>query len=138
MELDGVIRYLSRERVLKILRVGCKYTQTQPNFFIALAFVSTKTIQRFNKQYRHIDTPTDVLSFGYKKPKGNKEKYFLGEMMITPTIARKQAKIQGHSLKKELEFLIIHGFLHLRGYDHKTTKEAKTMFRLHNTIAQSL
>lgn len=139
MELDGLSRYLAQERVLKLLKNGCRYTRNKPNFFIAFSIVDAKTIRIFNKRYRNMDTPTDVLSFGYAKtPKKVDEKIFLGEIMIAPAIARKQAKKQSHTLQYELEFLIVHGFLHLLGYDHETQKEARVMFRLQKMIAQSL
>ena len=84
---------------------------------IGLVFVGTKAIRTLNRKYRRKDRPTDVLSFRIGK-KGADEKFYLGDIVISVPAAAKQARNGRHSLERELEVLVLHGFLHLAGYDH--------------------
>jgi probable rRNA maturation factor len=84
---------------------------------IVLVFVGTKAIRTLNRKYRRKDRPTDVLSFRIGK-KGADGKFYLGDIVISVPVAAKQARAGGHSLERELEVLVLHGFLHLAGYDH--------------------
>ena len=79
-----------------------------------IAFVSDKNIHKLNKQFRNVDKPTDVLSF----PAG--EETNLGDIAISIETAAAQAKENGLSFETELAQLILHGLLHLCGYDHET------------------
>ncbi len=93
-----------------------------------------------NKRLKHLikptgkkNKPTDVLSFDPIEPDD------LGELVLCPSVLRKQAK--EHKLKYEIElgYMVIHGVLHLLGYDHeKTEKEAKKMFRLQDLVFDAL
>ncbi|HOP61575.1 MAG TPA: rRNA maturation RNase YbeY [Candidatus Saccharicenans sp.] len=84
---------------------------------VVVSFVGPQTMRRLNRQYRHKDKPTDVLSFALKE-KGPDGQYYLGDIIICPEVASRQARKQGHSLTRELEILAIHGFLHLLGFEH--------------------
>ena len=80
-----------------------------------------ETIHRLNKEYRGVDRPTDVLSFpmdeeGYDN-EGNPI-FLLGDIVICLDVAENQAKDFGHSLEREMMYLICHSTLHLLGYDH--------------------
>jgi probable rRNA maturation factor len=91
---------------------------------LSIAFVGPNEIQKLNKKYRKIDKPTDVLSF--EKVSSFKEE--TAEIIICPQIVRENAKESKLSLKKELAKILIHGILHVLGYDHeKSTKEADIM-----------
>lgn len=79
-----------------------------------IAFVSDKNIQELNRQFRNVDKPTDVLSF----PAG--EETNLGDIAISVQTAAAQAKENGLTLEDEIAQLILHGLLHLCGYDHET------------------
>jgi len=84
---------------------------------VALAFVDTRTIKALNHKFLKTNKPTDVLSF----PLGEKcvdGKFYLGDIIICVPQARQQSSRFSHSLERELEFLTIHGFLHLLGFDH--------------------
>jgi len=90
---------------------------------VAIAFVTDSEIARLNKTYRKKNRPTDVLSFpaqpSAKRPNRNK---FLGDIAIAPAVARRYAKKNGRSLQTEICVLILHGLLHLLGYDHETDR----------------
>lgn len=79
-----------------------------------IAFVSDKSIRKLNQQFRNVDKPTDVLSF----PAG--EETNLGDIAISVETAAAQARENGLSFESEIAQLILHGLLHLSGYDHET------------------
>ena len=96
----------------------------------SVIIVDNKRIHEINKEYRGIDRPTDVISFALED---NEEIEFdhyrvLGDIYISIDKVREQAKEYGHSEKRELAFLTVHGFLHLLGYDHMKPEEEKIMF----------
>ena len=81
-----------------------------------IAFVSDKTIRQLNRQFRGIDKPTDVLSF----PADDTDETNLGDIAISVDTASAQAKENGLKFDDEVAQLILHGLLHLCGYDHET------------------
>lgn len=109
--------------------------------YISVTFVDNEFIHNINRDYRHIDRPTDVISFAFLDGDENKDKIFqsnamvvLGEIYISFDKAREQALAYGHSLDRELKFLFVHGLLHLLGYDHMTKEDEKIMFALQEEI----
>lgn len=99
---------------------------------VVLTFVGPRVIRSLNRKYRHKDRPTDVLSFSLKE-KGPDGKFYLGDIIICPEVARRQARRQGHPLLREIEILTIHGFLHLLGFEHfkgMEEEEARARARL--------
>jgi len=96
-------------------KLGRRYKKSGAE--VTLVLVGPRTIQKLNKKYRHRGKPTDVLSFPLNEnsPDG---KFYLGDIVICPAVAKKQAKEKGHSLEREIAILAIHGFLHLIGYEH--------------------
>lgn len=94
-------------------------------------FVDNKTIRDINREYRHIDRETDVISFALED---NEELTFefgrlLGDIYISIEKMKAQAIEYGHSERRECAFLTIHGLLHLLGYDHMTKEEEEIMFK---------
>ena len=96
----------------------------------SIVFIDDEYMHKLNLKYRGIDRTTDVLSFAFED--NNKICYNirqLGEIFVSIPKMRLQAKEYGHSEKRELAFLIVHGILHLLGYDHTLgLKEEKEMF----------
>ena len=97
---------------------------------LSIVLVGPTRIQSLNKKYRSKDRPTDVLAFGQSQkfpviPRGRRE---LGEIIICPRVVRRNAKRFNSTFKKEMARVLIHGALHLFGYDHeKGRKQAKKM-----------
>ena len=81
-----------------------------------IAFVSDKSIRKLNQQFRGIDKATDVLSFPADEP----DELNLGDIAVSVDTAVAQAKESGLSFDDEIAQLILHGLLHLSGYDHET------------------
>lgn len=100
---------------------------------ITLAFVNTKRIRALNKKFLGQDAATDVLSFPVGQ-KGADGKFYLGDILISVSQAFRQCLRQPHGLEAELEDLVIHGFLHLLGYEHgrgieKAEEKARLFWR---------
>lgn len=93
------------------------------NAEISLAFVDNATIHRLNMRYLGHDEPTDVLSF----PLGDSPKSLHGELVIGAEVAREQADSQGHDVQAELALYVIHGLLHLCGYDDHSAADARAI-----------
>jgi probable rRNA maturation factor len=91
---------------------------------ISLAFVDNPTIHTLNKRYLDHDEPTDVLSFPLSEPSAKK---LAGELVIGAEVAQAQARERGHDVQVELALYVIHGLLHLCGFDDKSEPAAAAM-----------
>lgn len=121
-----------------LVQEDCPY-ETQVNLLIT----DDAGIHELNRQYRQVDSPTDVLSFpmiNYERAAdfGAAEEdmdcfdpvsgeLLLGDIIISADKVREQADKYGHSLKREFAFLVAHSMLHLCGYDHMTPEEERVM-----------
>lgn len=106
------------------------------NVLFNIILVNNEEIHQINKQYRGVDRPTDVISFALEDDDTfiETEVRVLGDIYISVDKAIEQAESFGHSFKRELSFLTIHGLLHLLGYDHMTEEDEKKMFGLQELI----
>jgi probable rRNA maturation factor len=84
-------------------------------------------IQQMNRQYRGVDAPTDVLSFPNEPLPGEDEPY-LGDLILSLPYIQRQAEAETHTLSDELSLAVIHGTLHLLGYDHDTPAHQDSMW----------
>jgi len=121
--------------VKKIVRQILKAEGVAPPYEVSLVFTDSETVQQLNRDYRGVDEPTDVLAF-CMLPQQEADSSFalppdgvtrLGEIIISYPQAVEQAKEQGHSPENEMALLIIHGILHLLGYDHEQPEEESKM-----------
>lgn len=121
---------------MKILR-----STRRSDFDLSISFVTDSAIKRLNCRFRGINRPTDVLSFPFSptisKPTTGSPR-LLGDVVISIERARSQSRRLGHALTIELQKLLIHGILHLCGYDHHSLRDARRMDRLEHRIAASL
>ena len=104
--------------------------------YFGIIFVDLKEIQRINKEYRGIDKVTDVISFALEDVSDNihMDMRILGDIYVCIPKMIEQANTYGHSIKRELSFLVVHGLLHLLGYDHMDVQDEKVMFGLQELI----
>lgn len=99
------------------------------NIEFNVIIVDNEYIHKLNKEYRHIDRSTDVITFALEDNEDVKDIYrVLGDIYISLDKAKEQAVEYGHSFKREICFLAVHGFLHLLGYDHMEKEDEKIMF----------
>ena len=119
----------------KVIKSVLKHEHVK-NAYFGIIFVDLKEIQRINKEYRGIDKVTDVISFALEDSIDNinMDMRILGDIYICIPKMMEQASAYGHSMKRELSFLTVHGLLHLLGYDHMNKEEEKEMFGLQELI----
>lgn len=122
---------MSLKLVTCVLREVARFVKEKEDKRVSIAFVSEKEIRALNKQYRKEDCVTDVLSFGLD------EKEILGEIVICYEQAKRQAKEREYTVRNELVFLIVHGMLHLYGYEHGKEKDAVQMFSIQERILKA-
>jgi probable rRNA maturation factor len=91
---------------------------------ISLVFVDNATIHRLNRRYLKHDEPTDVLTFPLSEPESEK---LVGELVIGVEVAWAEAANRGHDVQAELALYVIHGLLHLCGYDDRSRSTTKTI-----------
>ncbi len=103
--------------------------ESKKDWELSIALVEPEEIRKLNRKYRKKDSVTDVLSFFNKNDIIKKEtgQSFLGEVVLCPEKIRKNAQEFDNDFKKELSWALIHGILHLLGYNHKEKEEAREM-----------
>ena len=101
---------LSRAAISSFVHDVLAATRARGVAEVSIAFVSDAQMRRLNRQYRHRDKTTDVLTFPGDRP----------DIVISLDQARRQARSEKHSLATEVRYLILHGVLHALGYDHET------------------
>lgn len=95
---------------------------------VSVILVDNSYIHELNFTYRGVDCSTDVLSFNLQDNlMDGKEDRILGDVVVSVEKAEEQAKTYGHSLRREIAFLSVHGILHLLGYDHETAEAEQEM-----------
>ena len=120
------------EKVLEIAIKKLKLKDIEFN----IIFVDNDYIHKLNKEYRNIDRETDVISFALEDDNSfpTLDTKVLGDIYISIDKAKSQAEEYGHSFKREICFLAVHGFLHINGYDHMTKEYEEVMFGLQEEI----
>lgn len=124
-----------------IIEQALKNLGIEDDVEVSCVLVDDERIHEINREYRHIDRSTDVISFAMED---NDQFYVegmprtLGDIFISVDHAKKQAEEYGHSLRREMCFLFTHGILHLLGYDHMTDEQEKEMFGLQDEILGAL
>lgn len=124
-----------------IIEQALKTLGIEDDVEVSCVLVDDERIHEINREYRHIDRSTDVISFAMED---NDQFYVegmprtLGDIFVSVDHAKKQAEEYGHSLRREMCFLFTHGILHLLGYDHMTDEQEKEMFGLQDEILGAL
>jgi probable rRNA maturation factor len=124
-EYDGVIDIVALYKNIQLMMVHLDIPE--PTDF-SIAFVNDAAIQELNLKFREIDSPTDVLSFPVEEVNPEDNTVYIGDIIISMETAINQANEQSITILDEIHLLIIHGFLHLLGYDHDTEEKKKDMW----------
>lgn len=118
-----------------LLNFAASKEMVEPGSEVSVTFVTDERIHEINREYRDKDRPTDVISFALEEAgEGELEivgadiPRVLGDIIVSTAKAREQANEYNHSFMREVGFLLVHGFLHLLGYDHETEEDEKIMF----------
>ncbi len=123
-----------KRKIIKVIKLVLVYLDIK-NPEISVVFIGRRRMQALNKIYRQQSMPTDILSFTYDYQEG---KLLDGEIFICYNLLVKQAHQYQHSVEEELTKLLVHGLLHLIGYDHQTINQAKLMNKLEGEIINYL
>ena len=110
---------------------------------VSITLTNNDYIHELNREYRGIDRPTDVLSFALNESEepevtGGSDINVLGDLVISVERAEEQAKDFGHSVKREMAFLTVHGMLHLLGYDHMEEADRLEMEKEQRFVMEKL
>lgn len=144
--IENELESLIRKTCIECL----KAEKFQYNVEISILITDNEQIKKMNKEYRDIDNATDVLSFPMTGIKDGKfdtplQPYdfdngnlLLGDIVISFEKACQQANEYGHSIEREVAFLISHGIFHLLGYDHETPQEEENMISKQNAVLESM
>lgn len=145
---DGQLTDDQRQLATKLLNYAADYLHVDESAEMSLTFVLNDEIRQLNKEYRGVDRATDVISFAAEE-NGDESAFEipaelraelpenLGDLFICLDKVPEQARFLGHSAERELGFLVVHGFLHLNGYDHEEPADEKKMFALQREILDS-
>jgi len=132
IDINNLTRIQAKEQVLmKIVKDILLKEKLKDKIDISIALISEKQIQKLNRKYRDKDRVTDVLSFGLTAAEGSLNKiggFRNGEIVICPAEVKRNARFDKIHFDRELYRVLIHGVLHLLGYDHeKSEVKAKKM-----------
>ena len=108
------------------------------NVEITVSIIGEKKIRELNRNYRSINSETDVLSFASDEINPETNKKIIGDVIISYPVAEKQSRAVNNQIGDELELLTIHGVLHLLGYDHETKEGEKIMFAFQSHLVQCI
>ncbi len=144
-ETAGQVSAVQLTLVKDLLQYAAQKLQLKDNTEMSVTITTNPAIKKLNKQYRGVDRATDVLSFAAEES-GDETPIVmdpelaaelpanLGDLFVSIDKVAEQAKFLGHSTDRELGFLVVHGFLHLNGYDHEQPADEQRMFALQRAI----
>lgn len=127
------------KRIKTIVRI-CLNSLHVPKAEVCIVLVSDRSIQKLNWRYLGRKGPTDVIAFSLREGLwGDINPYMIGDVVISLDTAFRQAQYLGTSLEEELEVLVVHGLLHLLGFEHTGSgREARRMWRKQKSIVDML
>ncbi len=147
---DFAITKKFEKLIYALIKTANKYSKfNQKKVQVDVSFVDSQRIRLLNKEQRNVDKVTDVLSFptlnlkpltkikikDYKDDIDPQTKHLmLGDIIICNEVAKKNAETYGHSYEREICYLVVHGFLHLIGYDHENEEDKKIMRALEESV----
>ena len=144
-ETDGQVSPAQLALVRDVLQFAARQLSIEDSTEMSVTMMTNPAIRKLNQQYRGVDRATDVLSFAAEES-GDETPIImdpelaaelpenLGDLFVSIDKVEEQAKFLGHSVDRELGFLVVHGFLHLNGYDHEKPADEQRMFDLQREI----
>jgi probable rRNA maturation factor len=124
---NQTVHRLRRPPIERAVELVLRFAKRKGN--VSVAIVSDAVMKKYNYAFRKKNTPTDILSFA-EQDSETPSPDFVGELIIDFDQIKRQAKTFGHSLQWELAFIVIHGTLHLVGYEDETEEGRKEMEKI--------
>lgn len=127
----------TKDLIQNVILESLKVEGLDDNYEVSISFVDNAEIKELNRQYRNVDSDTDVLSFpmedefSFSTP-------LLGDIIISIEKAEEQSKDYGHSLTREIAYLTCHSMFHLLGYDHMNEEEKVEMRNKEKQVMRNL
>lgn len=115
-----------------------KHASVSERAGVSIVVSDNDDIQALNRQFRHVDAPTDVLAFPAEFSDPESGAPYLGDVIISYPRAETQASARGHAVEAELQLLVVHGILHLLGYDHADPAQKVHMWATQADILDQL
>ncbi len=129
---------IDEEWLLDAARAALHHEGTDPGAELSVVISDDTELRSLNNQFLGIDAPTDVLSFPAGETNPESGQTYLGDIIISYPRAAEQAEAGNHSLKDELQLLVVHGVLHLLGYDHVDDDGKTAMWRAQNSVLSTI
>jgi probable rRNA maturation factor len=135
--VDGIATPLSRARAQAVVERVLRAEKVR-GALVSVAFVSDRAIAAMNQKHLSHDGPTDVISFGFDRP--TETDPVVGDIYIAPKIAARNAKTRSTGVREELVRLLVHGTLHVLGYEHPEDegRERSPMWRRQEQLVRRL
>jgi len=130
--------FISTVKIKKVIDLCVALIHLNKAFELTIIYTNNQEIQKLNQVFRDINAPTDVLSFSMNVNNPETRKNYLGDIIISVQKAKQQSLQFKQSLDDELTLLLIHGFLHLNGFDHDTPNKKQNMWKLQDRILTEL
>jgi len=127
---------VSKRNVTNVVHNAYAQLGITPEPDITIVLTTDEAIQQLNTQFRGFDKPTDVLSFESGEINPETGITYLGDIIISVPTASRQADLGGHPIQNEIILLVVHGLLHLCGYNHDTPAKKEQMWSLQSHILQ--
>ncbi|GAP10874.1 probable rRNA maturation factor YbeY [Bellilinea caldifistulae] len=129
---------ISEDLVSQVGRAVLAQSQAENEVETTIVLTDDETLRELNSQHLGIDAPTDVLSFPADEFDPDEQTTYIGDVVISVPRAREQAKTAGHPLENEISLLVVHGLLHLLGYDHDVEERKALMWEKQAEILTNL
>jgi probable rRNA maturation factor len=124
------------DEITALIEYSLSALNLNPECEVSLTFVDANEMSELHIKWMDEPGPTDVLSFPMDMPENPGDAVTLGDIVICPTVAVRQAMTAGHSSNHEFFILSVHGLLHILGYDHANPEDEKVMFTLQEKLVK--
>jgi probable rRNA maturation factor len=129
---------IETELVERAASAALEHQSVSGDYDLTIVLTDDEQLQDLNREFRDIDSPTDVLSFPASESDPETGARYLGDILISVQRAEEQAAAAGHPLEAEVQLLVVHGVLHLLGHDHGEEDEKARMWTAQSEILSRL
>jgi probable rRNA maturation factor len=139
IEIDqSFLEKVSPEELVQVATAVFKHQGIEPTAGLSIQISDDQRLQQLNLEYLGIDASTDVLTFPVPFEDPETGSYYYGDIVVSYPKAAAQAQTGGHSITDELKLLVVHGVLHLLGYDHAAEDEKLEMWAIQDQLLDAL
>ncbi len=129
---------IDKNNLLHAAQLTLETERANPSADVSIVIGNDALLKKLNSKYRQIDSATDVLSFPANESDPETKSVYLGDVIISLPRAQEQALAGGHTAGEELQLLVVHGILHLLGYDHQNKADKEKMQKSQKKILSLL